>query len=124
MEITTFLPLMYLSIGITGAYFTGKLLLNHRQTISKVKRSHEIQKDKKSFEQGIEDIIDNAPAMYSQCMKELAYLQEKGASDEQMKSIRKKAEMLKIAVDNKEIINLAGKPIFRYVGKLISGFGR
>ena len=119
-----YLPLIYLGVGLTGTYFFIRLLLNHMTQLKKVKRSHDIQKDKKSFENELENLVDNAPDMYAKVLAELEYLRANGADEKQMKSLEQKAQMLKYAVDNKEIINVAGKPIFRYIGKLVGGFGR
>ena len=119
-----YLPLIYLGVGLTGTYFFIRLLLNHMTQLKKVKRSHDIQKDKKSFENELENLVDNAPDMYAKVLAELEYLRANGADEKQMKSLEQKAQMLKFAVDNKEIINVAGKPIFRYIGKLVGGFGR
>lgn len=93
-------------------------------SIKKVKRSIDVQKDKKSFENGIEDLIENSPQMYSKVLQELQYLKENGADEKQMASLQRKADLLKTVVENQEIINVAGKPIIKYLGKLISGFGR
>ena len=119
-----YLPLIYLGVGLTGTYFFIRLLLNHMTQIKKVKRSHDIQKDKKSFESELENLVNNAPDMYAKVLAELEYLKANGADEKQCKSLEQKAQMLKFAVDNKEIINVAGKPIFRYIGKLVGGFGR
>jgi hypothetical protein len=106
MEFTEFLPIIYLAVIITGAYFIGKLCLTHFQKLKSVKRSIE------------------APQMYAKVMAELQYLKENGADEKQMASLQRKADLLKTVVDNQEIINIAGKPIIKYVGKLLSGFGR
>ena len=124
MEFTEFLPIIYLAVIITGAYFIGKLCLTHFQKLKSVKRSIEVQKEKKSLENGIEDLMEQAPQMYAKVMAELQYLKENGADEKQMASLQRKADLLKTVVDNQEIINIAGKPIIKYVGKLLSGFGR
>jgi SMC interacting uncharacterized protein involved in chromosome segregation len=93
-------------------------------SIKKVKRSIDVQKDKKSFENGIEDLIENSPQMYSKVLQELQYLKENGADEKQMASLQRKADLLKTVVENQEIINVAGKPIIKYLGKLIGGLGR
>jgi len=122
--IEPYLPLIYLITGVTASYFSAKLILNHMTSIKKVKRSIDVQKDKKSFENGIEDLIENSPQMYSKVLQELQYLKENGADEKQMASLQRKADLLKTVVENQEIINVAGKPIIKYLGKLISGFGR
>jgi|TARA_R100000963_G_C4594127_1_gene70244 phosphoserine aminotransferase len=124
MEISDFLPLIYLSVGLIATYFIGKLLLGHFKEIKKVKRGIEIQREKKSFENGVEDLLDNAPSMYSKVIQELEYLKQNNATPEQMASLQKKADLLKTVIDNQEIINIAGKPIIKWVGKFIGGIGK
>ena len=122
--IEPYLPLIYLVTGVTASYFSARLILNHLTSIKKVKRSIDVQKDKKSFENGIEELIDNAPSMYQKVLQELQYLKENGADEKQMASLQRKADMLKTVVENQEIINVAGKPIIKYLGKIIGGLGR
>ena len=122
--IEVYLPLIYLVTGITASYFSARLILNHMTSIKKVKRSIDVQKDKKSFENGIEELIDNAPSMYQKVLQELQYLKENNADEKQMASLQRKADMLKTVVENQEIINVAGKPIIKYLGKIIGGLGR
>ena len=122
--IAPYLPLIYLVTGVTASYFSARLILNHMTSIKKVKRSIDVQKDKKSFENGIEELIDNAPSMYQKVLQELQYLKENNADEKQMASLQRKADMLKTVVENQEIINVAGKPIIKYLGKIIGGLGR
>ena len=51
-------------------------------------------------------------------------MKENNADEKQMASLQRKADMLKVVVENQEIINVAGKPIIKYLGKLIGGLGR
>ena len=124
MEFIDILPVVYLSIGLVAAYFLGKLVLSHTEKIKKVKRGIEVQKEKKSIENGIDELLDNAPQMYAKVMAELQYLKENGADEKQMASLQRKADLLKMAVDNQEIINLAGKPIIKYLGGFLKGIGK
>ena len=124
MEFIDILPVVYLSIGLVATYFLGKLVLSHSEKIKKVKRGIEVQKEKKSIENGIDELLDNAPQMYAKVMAELQYLKENGADEKQMASLQRKADLLKMAVDNQEIINLAGKPIIKYLGGFLKGIGK
>ena len=124
MEFIDILPVVYLSIGLVATYFLGKLVLSHTEKIRKVKRGIEVQKEKKSIENGIDELLDNAPQMYAKVMAELQYLKENGADEKQMASLQRKADLLKMAVDNQEIINLAGKPIIKYLGGFLKGIGK
>ena len=124
MEFIDILPVVYLSIGLVAAYFIGKLVLSHTEKIRKVKRGIEVQKEKKSIENGIDELLENSPQMYAKVMAELQYLKENGADEKQMASLQRKADLLKMAVDNQEIINLAGKPIVKYLGGFLKGIGK
>ena len=124
MEFIDILPIVYLSIGLVATYFLGKLVLSHSEKIKKVKRGIEVQKEKKSIENGIDELLDNAPQMYAKVMAELQYLKENGADEKQMASLQRKADLLKMAVDNQEIINLAGKPLVKYLGGFLKGIGK
>ena len=124
MEFIDILPVIYLTIGLVSTYFIGRLVLSHMTQIKKVKRGIEVQKEKKNLENGIDELLENAPQMYSKVLAELQYLKENGADEKQMASLQRKADLLKMAVDNQEIINLAGKPIIKYLGGFLKGFGK
>ena len=124
MEFIDILPVVYLTIGLVSTYFIGRLVLSHMTQIRKVKRGIEVQKEKKSIENGIDELLDNAPQMYSKVLAELQYLKENGADEKQMASLQRKADLLKMAVDNQEIINLAGKPLVKYLGGFLKGIGK
>ena len=124
MEFIDILPVVYLSIGLVSTYFIGRLVLSHMTQIKKVKRGIEVQKEKKNLENGIDELLENAPQMYAKVMAELQYLKENGADEKQMASLQRKADLLKMAVDNQEIINLAGKPFIKYLGGFLKGIGK
>ena len=124
MEFIDILPVVYLTIGLVSTYFIGRLVLSHMTQIKKVKRGIEVQKEKKNLENGIDELLENAPQMYSKVLSELQYLKENGADEKQMASLQRKADLLKMAVDNQEIINLAGKPIIKYLGGFLKGIGK
>ena len=124
MEFIDILPVVYLTIGLVSTYFIGRLVLSHMTQLKKVKRGIEVQKEKKNLENGIDELLENAPQMYAKVMAELQYLKENGADEKQMASLQRKADLLKMAVDNQEIINLAGKPIIKYLGGFLKGIGK
>ena len=124
MEFIDILPVVYLTIGLVSTYFIGRLVLSHMTQIKKVKRGIEVQKEKKNLENGIDELLENAPQMYSKVLAELQYLKENGADEKQIASLQRKADLLKMAVDNQEIINLAGKPIIKYLGGFLKGIGK
>ena len=124
MEFIDILPVVYLTIGLVSTYFIGRLVLSLMTQIKKFKRGMEVQKEKKNLENGIDELLENATQMYAKVMAELQYLKENGADEKQMASLQRKADLLKMAVDNQEIINLAGKPIIKYLGGFLKGIGK
>ena len=124
MEFIDILPVIYLVIGLVSTYFIGRLVLSHMTQIKKVKRGIEVQKEKKSIENGVDELLDNSPQMYAKVLAELQYLKENGADEKQMASLQRKADLLKMVVDNQEIINIAGKPLVKFVGSFLKGIGK
>ena len=52
--------------------------------------------EKKNLENGIDELLENAPQMYAKVMAELQYLKENGADEKQMASLQRKADLLKV----------------------------
>jgi len=68
-----------------------------------------------------QSMLQNAPTLYEEVTNEISKQKEAGVSDEQMKSLISKQSMLRFAVDNKEIINMIGKPLVSRLLKVIKG---
>ena len=65
----------------------------------------------------IDDLINNAPRILNEINKTIAEQKAQGVSDEQMKGIYQKKQMLELVTNNAEVINIIGKPIIK---KLLS----
>ena len=65
----------------------------------------------------IDDLINNAPRILNEINKTIAEQKSAGVSDEQMKGIYQKKQMLELVTNNAEVINIIGKPIIK---KLLS----
>ena len=61
----------------------------------------------------IDDLITNAPRILHEIDKQIAEQKAQGVSDEQMKSIYQKKQMLELVTNNAEVINIIGKPIIK-----------
>ena len=61
----------------------------------------------------IDDLINNAPRILNEINKTIAEQKEQGVSDEQMKGIYQKKQMLELVTNNAEVINIIGKPIIK-----------
>ena len=61
----------------------------------------------------IDDLISNAPRILSEINKQIAEQKAQGVTDEQMKSLYQKRQMLELVTNNQEVINIIGKPIIK-----------
>ena len=63
----------------------------------------------------IDDIISNAPRILNEINSQISQQKEQGVTDEQMKGLYQKKQMLEFVTNNQEIINMLGKPILKKV---------
>ena len=61
----------------------------------------------------IDDLISNAPRILNEINKQIADQKAAGVTDEQLKSLYQKKQMLELVTNNQEIINIVGKPIIK-----------
>ena len=61
----------------------------------------------------IDDLINNAPRILNEINKTIAEQKSAGVSDEQMRGIYQKKQMLELITNNAEVINIIGKPIIK-----------
>ena len=61
----------------------------------------------------IDDLISNAPRILNEINKQIAEQKAAGVTDEQLKSLYQKKQMLELVTNNQEIINIVGKPIIK-----------
>ena len=61
----------------------------------------------------IDDLINNAPRILNEINKTIAEQKAQGVSDEQLKGIYQKKQMLELVTNNAEVINIIGKPIIK-----------
>ena len=65
----------------------------------------------------IDDLITNAPRILHEIDKQIAEQTAAGVSQDQMKGLYQKKQLLSLVADNQEIINIIGKPVIK---KLLS----
>ena len=112
------LPLVWFSCVSITVYvffrvFSSTLKEKFKQTnLSRKKAEGSVHTDSQ-----IDDLINNAPRILNEINKTIAEQKEQGVSDEQMKGIYQKKQMLELVTNNAEVINIIGKPIIK---KLLS----
>ena len=108
------IPLVWFSAIAVTVYvffrvFSSTLKEKFRQTnLSRKKAEGSVHTDSQ-----IDDLINNAPRILNEINKTIAEQKEQGVSDEQMKGIYQKKQMLELVTNNAEVINIIGKPIIK-----------
>jgi len=108
------IPLVWFSAIAVTVYvffrvFSSTLKEKFKQTnLSRKKEQGSIHTDSQ-----IDDLINNAPRILNEINKTIAEQKEQGVSDEQMKGIYQKKQMLELVTNNAEVINIIGKPIIK-----------
>lgn len=118
----TLLPFIWFAgIAITGYIFFHKFsdVIKEKFRIN-IRQSAANKKDGDT-EYQIDQLITNAPKMILHIEEEISKQREAGVSDEQMKGLMSKKQMLDFVVQNHEIINIIGKPIIKKVLGIIKG---
>ena len=105
------IPLVWFSCIAITVYvffrvFSSTLKEKFKQTnLSRKKAEGSIHTDSQ-----IDDLINNAPRILNEINKTIAEQKAQGVSDEQMKGIFQKKQMLELVTNNAEVINIIGKP--------------
>jgi len=108
------IPLVWFSCIAVTVYvffrvFSSTLKEKFKQTnLSRKKEQGTIHTDSQ-----IDDLINNAPRILNEINKTIAEQKAQGVSDEQMKGIYQKKQMLELVTNNAEVINIIGKPIIK-----------
>ena len=108
------IPLVWFSCIAVTVYvffrvFSSTLKEKFKQTnLSRKKAEGSIHTDSQ-----IDDLINNAPRILNEINKTIAEQKAQGVSDEQMKGIFQKKQMLELVTNNAEVINIIGKPIIK-----------
>jgi len=114
------IPLVWFSCIAVTVYvffrvFSSTLKEKFKQTnLSRKKEQGSVHTDSQ-----IDDLINNAPRILNEINKTIAEQKEQGVSDEQMKGIYQKKQMLELVTNNADVINIIGKPIIKKLLNLV-----
>ncbi len=67
----------------------------------------------KNIDQQLDSFIQNAPRLLTEIHAEITKQRESGVTDDQMKGLISKQKMFEFLVQNREIIDILGKPILK-----------
>jgi len=111
----------FFGLAVLGIFLTSKFSSVIKEKFKQGGISKRSNAKEPDLDQQFNDMLKNAPSLYENVTNEITKQKEAGVSDEQMKSLISKQSMLKFAVENKEIINMIGKPLVTRLLKLIKG---
>ena len=122
MEIESLYPFIWAMIIIIPSYavfhkFSGILK-------DKVKATHISQNSKGSqhIDQQFDNLINNAPELLLRVRKEIEEQRDRGVTDDEQKGLIQKKGMLEFVTDNREIIEMLGKPLIKKVLSVVNRF--
>ena len=113
----TLMPFIWFSgIAFVAYVFFHKFSDVIKQKFKSSVTAHNMgKKGETDIDNQMDKLIDNAPQIRTELNTQIENQREKGVSDEQMKGLLSKKQMIDFVVDNKEIINIIGKPIIKKV---------
>ena len=113
----TLMPFIWFSgIAFTVYVFFHKFSDVIKQKFQSNARQHNMgKKGDTEIDGQMDKLIDNAPQIRTELNTEIENQRSQGVTDEQMKGLLSKKQMIDFVVDNKEIINIIGKPIIKKV---------
>ena len=89
--------------------FSSTLKEKFRQTnLSRKKEQGAVHTDSQ-----IDDLINNAPRILNEINKQIKEQELSGVTQDQMKGLLQKKQMLELVTNNAEVINIIGKPIIK-----------
>ncbi len=118
----TLLPFVwFVGIAITGYIFFHRFSDVIKEKFRASTKAVTARQKEGDTEIQIDQLIANAPQMIKHIEEEISKQREAGVSDDQMKGLMSKKQMLDFVVQNHEIINIIGKPIIKKVLGIIKG---
>ena len=108
------IPLVWFScISVTIYVFFRVFSSTLREKFKQTNLSRRQAEKGGNTEGQIDDLITNAARILHEIDKQIAEQKAQGVSDEQMKGLYQKKQLLSLVADNQEVINIIGKPIIK-----------
>ena len=108
------IPLVWFScIAITVYVFFRVFSSTLKEKFKQTNLSRKKEQGSGHTDSQIDDLINNAPRILNEINKTIAEQKAQGVSDDQMKGIYQKKQMLELVTNNAEVINIIGKPIIK-----------
>ncbi len=120
--LNTLVPFMWALVIIIPSYLVFHKFSGIIKEKAKATHINSNPKGSAQIDQQFDKLIENAPELRIRVSKEIEEQRDKGVSDEQMKGLIQKKGMLEFVTDNKEIIEMLGKPLIKKVLSVVNRF--
>ena len=111
------MPLIWFSGIVTTCYIFFRRfsdVIKEKFKQNSLTKKH-AEKTSNSTDNQVDDLIKGAPRLLLELNQEIAKQRAQGVTDEQMKGLISKQKMLELVANNKEIIDIVGRPIIKKV---------
>ena len=115
MEIETIYPFIWALIIIIPSYAVFHKFSSILKDKAKATHINSNSKGSAHIDQQFDNLINNAPELLLRVRKEIDEQRDRGVSDEEQKGLIQKKGMLEFVTDNREIIEMLGKPLIKKV---------
>ena len=116
----TLMPFIWFSgIAFTAYIFFHKFSDVIKQRFLASNRGGSTKKSEGQIDNQIDNLIDQAPTIKAKLDHEIEEQRAQGVTDEQMKGLINKKQMLDFVSQNKEVIDIIGKPIIKKILGLV-----
>ena len=109
------IPFMWALIIIIPGYLIFHKFSGILKDKAKATHVNNNPKGSAQVDQQFDNLIRNAPELLIRVNKEIEEQRDRGVADEQQKGLIQKKGMLEFVTDNKEIIEMLGKPLIKKV---------
>ena len=122
MEIESLYPFIWALIIIIPAYAVFHKFSSILKDKAKATHIPAGGKGNAAIDQQFDKLIENAPELLNRVNKEIEEQRDRAVSDDQMKGLISKKGMLEFVTDNREIIEMLGKPLIKKVLSVVNRF--
>ena len=121
-EIETIYPFIWALFIIIPGYLGFRVFTGIIKEKARATHINTNPKGSAQVDQQFDNLIRNAPELLNRVNKEIEDQRASNVADEQMKGLIQKKGMLELVTDNKEIIEMLGKPLIKKVLSVVNRF--
>ena len=121
-EIETLYPFLWALLIIVPGYLIFNKFTGIIRDKAKATHINSNPKGNAQIDQQFDNLIRNAPELLNRVNKEIQDQRDRGVTDEEQKGLLQKKGMLDFVTDNKEIIEMLGKPLIKKVLSVVNRF--